>query len=54
VFFQLLDLASAGAVLINRLLAGPRATAGARRRTLDAGRNMAEVTDKREEWGLER
>lgn len=45
-FFQLLDLeASAGVVLINRLLAGPRAVAGERRRTLEAGRNMANESD---------
>lgn len=49
VLFQLLDLlVSDGAVLTNRLLAGPRTATpaagvvvGPRRRALEAGRNMA-------------
>lgn len=66
VLFQLLDLlGSDGAVLTNRLLAGPRTATpapavvvGPRRRALEAGRNMAKDEEgnkgKKRERGGER
>lgn len=59
-FFQLLDLPVSGAaVLTNRLLAGPATTVlvqGAlvvRRRTLEAGRNMASDEGRENELSRE-
>lgn len=62
VLFQLLDLlGSDGAVLTNRLLAGPRTATpaaavvvGPRRRALGAGRNMARDEKEIKERGRER